>query len=77
MQQPAYGCHQMVAQTRASEKFGICCSSQCDKTGLAFFGECTVSSCWGAEVPYVTFSALFACLQMCWIRNQKFSSSGV
>lgn len=37
MQQPAYGCHQMVAQTRASKKFGVCCSSQCDKAGLTFF----------------------------------------
>lgn len=70
MQQPAYGCHQMVAQTRASNKFGICCSSQCDKAGLAFFGGCTVRSCWSAEVPYVTCSTLCACL-LTNVLNQK------
>lgn len=37
MQKHAYGCHQMVAQIRASKKFGICCSSQCDRSGFACF----------------------------------------
>lgn len=70
MQQPAYGCHGRVAHTRASKKFGICCSSQCNKTGLAFFWGCIASSSWGAEVPYVTYSALCAYL-LANVLNQK------
>lgn len=55
MQKHAYGCHQMVAQTRASKKFGILLQLPVWQDGIYFSG-CAVTSCWGPEVPYMTYS---------------------